>query len=291
MKKEKTSWRVHLFFILFGLICLIPFLIVISSSLSSEENLIKNGFGILPTEIDFSAYKYIFATPKVIFNAYKITIFVTFAGTFLSLAVMSLTAYALCRKQFVFRKFLTWYIYIPTLFSGGLTSSYIINTKYLGMANNIWVLILPGLVGVFEIFMIRTFFQQLPESLYEATKIDGGSEYTIFFRIVLPLSKPVLATVGFLGALTRWNSWYEAMIYIRKDELVTLQYLLQRMMMNIQDLLAQMQHTATGINIKEIPGENLRMAMLVVAIGPMMCFFPFFQKYFTTGMTVGSVKG
>ena len=139
--------------------------------------------------------------------------------------------------------------------------------------------------------MLRTFFKQLPESLFEAAKIDGASEYTIFFKIALSLSKPVIATVAFLSALNKWNEWYNAMLYIRNDNLVPLQYLLQRMMMNIQSILNTMQNMPVSVNPSDLPGENLRMAMLVIAIGPMMLFFPFFQKYFVKGMTVGAVKG
>ena len=158
------------------------------------------------------------------------------------------------------------------------------------MTDNIWVMILPGLVNVFHVFMIRTFFKQLPEALFDAAKVDGASEIRICFSIALRLSKPVLASV-FLGALGRWNEWYNARLYIRSEEKYPLQYLLQRIMMNIQELLKAMEHVPQSVNLSDIPGENLRMALLVVCIGPVMLFFPFFQKYFTKGMTVGAVKG
>ncbi|MBQ8232214.1 MAG: carbohydrate ABC transporter permease [Lachnospiraceae bacterium] len=290
-KAEKTSWLVHIFFILFGLVCLIPFITVISISLTNEIELANNGFSIFPGKADLTAYRYLLENPKIVIDAYKITIFITVVGTFLSTLLVSMAAYSLSRKRFILRKVLNWYLFIPTLFGGGLAASYVINTQYLHLNDNIWVLILPGLIGVFNVFMIRTFFQQLPESLFEATKMDGGSEYTVYFRIAMPLSKPVLATVAFLDALERWNSWYNAMLYIRNKELVPLQYLLQKMMREVSSILSEMDNMPSGIDIKELPGENLRMAMLVVSIGPMMCFFPFFQKYFVKGMTVGSVKG
>ena len=290
-KAEKTSWLVQIFFILFGLVCLIPFITVISISLTNEIELANNGFSIFPGKADLTAYRYLLENPKIVIDAYKITIFITVVGTFLSTLLVSMAAYSLSRKRFILRKVLNWYLFIPTLFGGGLAASYVINTQYLHLNDNIWVLILPGLIGVFNVFMIRTFFQQLPESLFEATKMDGGSEYTVYFRIAMPLSKPVLATVAFLDALERWNSWYNAMLYIRNKELVPLQYLLQKMMREVSSILSEMDNMPSGIDIKELPGENLRMAMLVVSIGPMMCFFPFFQKYFVKGMTVGSVKG
>lgn len=290
-KREKTSVWVHLFFILFGIICIVPFMIVLSASFSGETDLAVNGFPVWPRKWDITAYAYLFKNPKMIINAYAVTVFITATGTFLGVLFMSMSAYCLARSNFRYTKLLTFFIFFPTLFSGGLVPSYIINTQYLHLTNKLAALILPTLINVFHIIMLRTFFRQLPESLFEAAKMDGASEYKIFFRIALPLSKPVIATVAFLGALVKWNEWYNAMLYIRKDELVPLQYMLQRMMMNLQSLLEAMQYAPSMVNIQDIPGENLRMAMLVVAIGPMMLFFPFFQKYFTRGMTVGAVKG
>ena len=291
MEKEKTSIWVHLFFIIFGLICIVPFLVVISASFSNETDLAVYGFKVLPKRWDITAYAYLFKNPATIINAYAVTIFITAVGTFLGVLFMSMAAYCLARSNFRFKRALTFFIFFPTLFSGGLVPSYIINTQYLHLTNNLLALILPTLINVFHIIMLRTFFKQLPESLFEAAKMDGASEYVIFFKIALSLSKPVVATVAFLGALTKWNEWYNAMLYIRKDELVPLQYMLQRMMLNIQSLLDAMDQAPAMVDIHDLPGENLRMAMLVVAIGPMMMFFPFFQKYFTRGMTVGAVKG
>ncbi|WP_312370183.1 carbohydrate ABC transporter permease [Lachnoclostridium sp.] len=290
-KKDATSIWVHLFFILFGVLCIVPFMIIISASLSGEMDLAMNGFSILPRKVDFTAYAYLFKNPKIIINSYVVTIIITVVGTFLGVLFMSMAAYCLARSNFRFKKALTFFIFFPTLFSGGLVPSYIINTQYLHLTNTLWALILPTLINVFHVIMLRTFFKQLPEALFEAAKIDGASEYHIFFKIALKLSKPVIATVAFLSALSKWNEWYNAMLYIRKDELVPLQYLLQRMMMNIRALLDAMQNAPVMVNIHDLPGENLRMAMLVVAIGPMLFIFPFFQKYFTKGMTVGAVKG
>lgn len=289
--KSKTSPLVHLFFIVFGLICIIPFMIVISASLSSETDLAINGFSVLPSKIDFTAYQFLFKNPETIVNAYFVTIVITVIGTFLGVFFMSMAAYCLARNTFRYKSLLTFYIFFPTLFSGGMVPSYIINTQYLHLTDTLMAMILPCLINVFHIIMLRTFFRQLPVALYEAATIDGASEYHIFFKIVLPLSKPVIATVAFLSALAKWNEWYNAMLYIRDDSLVPLQYMLQRMMMNLRALLDAMQNVPTSVNIQDLPGENLRMAMLVIAIGPMLLVFPFFQKYFTKGMTVGAVKG
>lgn len=290
-KKERTSPAIHIFFIIFGLICIIPFMIVVSASFSGELDLALNGFSVWPREWDFTAYAYLFKNPSTIVNAYIVTITITMVGTALGILFMCMVAYCLANRNFRYRSLLTFFVFFPTLFSGGMVSSYIINTQYLHLTDTLMALILPSLINIFHVIMIRTFFAQLPVSLFEAAKMDGGSEYTIFFKIALPLSKPVIATVGFLGALGRWNEWYNAMLYIRDEKLVPLQYMLQRMMMNIQVLLDSMEHAPANIDITDLPGENLRMAMLVVSIGPMMCFFPFFQKYFTKGMTIGAVKG
>lgn len=290
-KKEKTSIWVHLFFIIFAFLCIVPFLIIISASLSGETDLALNGFSVLPRKVDFTAYAYLFKNPEIIINSYAVTILITVIGTFLAVMFMSMAAFCLARSNFRFKGLLTFFIFFPTLFSGGLVPSYIINTQYLHLTDRLAALVLPSLINVFHIIMLRTFFKQLPEALFEAAKIDGASEYHIFFKLVLPLSKPVIATVAFLSALAKWNEWYNAMLYIRDDKLVPLQYLLQRMMMNLRALLDAMQNAPAMVNIQDLPGENLRMAMLVVAIGPMLLIFPLFQKYFVRGMTVGAVKG
>lgn len=290
---KNTSIFVHIFFIVYGMACLIPFLIVVSASLTNEMDLVENGYSILPRAIDFQAYQYLFAAPKTILNAYKVTFIVTISGTFISLVVVSMLAYGLARRVgTLMGKVLTYYIYLPCLFGGGLTASYIINSRYLHLTDNLLVLILPGCVGVFNVFMIRTFITQQPLSLFEAAKMDGASEFLIYYRIALPLAKPALATVGFNVALGNWNSWYNSMIYIRDDDKVTLQHLLQRMMMSLSDILRELKSgMGSAVTLADLPSENLRMAMLVVAIGPMMFLFPFFQKYFVKGMVVGAVKG
>lgn len=291
-KKEKTSFAVCFFFCVFGIMCLIPFLMVISASISNDYDLFLYGYRIVPKKIDFTAYKLLFENPALILNAYKVTIYTTVSSTVLSMIVMSMAAYALARKSgTTLGVVLTYFIYFPSLFSGGLVPSYIINTQYLHLTDNLAVLIFPSLVAAFNIFMIRTFIQQQPISLIEAAKIDGASEFVVYLKVAMPLAKPVLATVAFNIALSHWNQWYNSMIYIRSSNKVTLQHLLQRMLMNYQTILTQIERGIPGARIDELPGESLRMAMLVAAIGPMMLLFPFFQKYFVKGMVVGAVKG
>lgn len=292
-KKYSTSIGIVIFFVLFSIICIVPIIYIISASFSNEQDLVEYGFTLFPKSFSSMAYLYLFSNIQVIIDAYAVTAVITVVGTLLSIIVMFMTAYTLSRPQYKYKTVLTVFIFFPALFSGGLVPSYIINTQYLHLRDNLLVLILPGLVNIFNIFMMRTFIQQLPQSLFEATKIDGGSEFLICFKIALPLSKPVLATVAFLGALGRWNEWYSCMLYIRNDRLNTLQYLLQRMMMNIEALSQNMANRPAGMvmELGKLPGESFRFAVVFVAMGPMLLAFPFFQKYFTKGMVLGAVKG
>ncbi len=296
MKKSSNQFKepliLHVIAIILSIIFLIPFLMVISASFSREIDITLHGFRLIPLQVDLTAYRYVFNNPQLIFNAYRVTIIVTVIGTALSVLMMSMCSYVISRKNFKFKKILSFYIFFTMLFSGGLAPSYILITQYLNMRNTIWVLFVPGLVNAFHIIMLRTFFQKTPDSLYESAKIDGASEYRILFSIAYPLSIPALATIGFLGAMARWNDWFTALLYIGKDELLPLQYLLYRIQTNIQFLLSAMEHAPNlDIDIRQIPGQNLRMAMVVVTSGPMLVVFPFFQKYFVRGLTVGSVKG
>ena len=291
INQSSTPLGIHIFFIIVIMLTVIPLMTVVTVSLTNVEDLAREGFSIFPKKIDTSAYAYLFANPKQINQSYITTIFITVVGTAMSVLIMAMVAYAMARPQYILRNKLAFFIFFPTLFSGGMVSTYIIYTQVYKLTDSIWALILPGLVNPFHVFMIRTFFKELPNELYDAAEVDGAGEMRICFSIAMRLSKPVLATVAFLGALGRWNEWYNAMLYIRSEDKYPLQYLLQRMMMNIQELIAHMDMIPGGVDISSIPGENLRMALLVVCIGPMMFLFPFFQKYFVKGMTVGSVKG
>jgi putative aldouronate transport system permease protein len=202
-------------------------------------------------------------------------------------------AYALSRVDFKFRRQITFYLFFTMLFSGGLVPSYILVTRYLHLKDNILSLILPGLVNVFFIFMLRTFFQSLPFSIIESCVMDGAGEFRIFAQIIIPLSKPALATVGLMIMLNYWNEWFSALLYINKNELRPLQYLLQQMLLQVEALTREISEGsgATMLDPTKVPTETTRMAMAVIATGPMLLVFPFFQKYFVKGLTVGSVKG
>ena len=291
IRNDYTPPIFHICLIICSLLFILPFVIVISASLTEDSVLAWEGFSLFIPAFDTLAYRYLFTNPRIVINAYNVTIFITIVGTFIGVLVMSMVAYCLSRAHRTIKRVMSFYIYFPALFSGGLVSSYIINTRYLNLKDSVWALILPGLINIYFVMMLRTFFRQIPDSIFESAKIDGASEYRLYFTMLLPLSTPVLATVAFLNALNKWNEWYNAMLYISVDRLMPLQYLLQRMMMNLQVLRLAMEKVPMMVDVDTIPGENLRMAMLVVSIGPMLVFFPFFQRYFARGMTVGSIKG
>lgn len=292
MKKISVSKIIlHLVLILLSLTFIVPFIYVISISFTQESALL-DGYKLIPKQFSTEAYKYVFANPQKILNAYKTTIIESGLGTFLSLMIMSMLAYPLSRKEYKFRNQISMFVYFTTLFSGGMVPSYILITQYLNMGNTIWVYIIPPIVNAFHVIVIRTFFQGLPEALTESARIDGCSEIRTLFRIVLPLSKPVLATVGLMTLLTRWNEWNACLLYIRDENLYTLQYLLQRILREADFVAKMAQQMPNGIKIGEnLPSDSMRFALCVVAAGPMLVVFPFFQKYFARGLTVGAVKG
>lgn len=291
-KRNVQMIFIHMVFVFVCLLCLIPFITVITISITSEQHLNNYGYSIFPRMIDFTAYKYIFKNPMQIINAYKVSVIVTTVGTFTGVLIMSMTAYCLARKNFLLRKQFMFYIFFTMLFSGGMVPSYILITQYLKLGDTFSVLILPSLVNVFHIILLRTFLQKLPSSLFESAKLDGASEFMIYFKIALPLSTPSLATVALLSSLGRWNDWYTPLLYIRDDSLNPLQYMLYKMMADLQFITNNLQNIPENmLNTHLLPSESARMAMCVLAAGPMMFIFPFFQKYFVKGLVVGSVKG
>ncbi len=275
------------------LLCLgifIPFWILVSVSFSSEADISYYGYRLIPKNFDLSAYQYVFKHPATILNAYKVTAIFSTAGTVLSVVMVSLFAYPLSRSIFKIRNKLSMFIYFTTMFGGGLVPMYILITQYLHLDNTIWVYIIPGAFSVWSAFVMRTFFMGIPGEIIESAYMDGASEFTILFRIVYPLSTPVLATMALGGFLGKWNDWNTSMLYIDDSKLYSLQYMLQRIIQNIT-LLQNNESAAQFADDMKIPAETVRMAMAVVVAGPVLFIFPFFQKYFTKGMVLGSVKG
>lgn len=279
-----------LFVILVGLV-VFPLLLVIAVSLSSEADIAQYGYRLIPKSIDLSAYKFVMKNPATILNAYKVTAIFSFSSMVLSVLLMGMMAYVLSKRDLPGKNAMSFFLYFPMLFSGGLVPTYILITQYLHMTDTIWVYIIPGLISAWYTFMMRTFFTGIPYEITEAAVMDGSSEYGIFFRIILPLSKPVLATVALFVFLGKWNDWNTSMLYINDTKLFSLQYMLQRILKNIELLQMETNNINLLVEISKIPTETVRMAMAIVVAGPVLVIFPFFQKYFVKGLTVGSVKG
>jgi len=238
--KKKPQILLHCIGIIYAAVCIIPFLVVISASFTHPFELSQKGYGLMPETIDLTAYNAIFKKPEIIVRSYGVTIFVTCATVLFGLLLMSMAAFSLSRSNCVFRRLLAFYFFFTMLFSGGLVPSYIWITQYLKLKDTIWVMILPSLVNVFYIFMIRTFFQKLPHSLFESAKIEGASEFKIYRHIAMPLSLPVLATVAFFTTMAKWNDWTTGLYYLNNRKLFPLQYLLYIIQKDMQSLLLAM---------------------------------------------------
>ncbi len=300
--KQRYKVAIHIFFILMCLLYVLPLLLVISISFSSEASITANssGYSLIPKEFSTEAYKLAFKNPDSMISAYWITASQAVLGTVLSCIVAGMVAYPLSRTSFAYKGPITFLIFFTMLFGGGMIPTYIIYTNWYHLLDTYWVYILPGLAGgAWNTLVIRTFFKGLPESLFESAKIDGARELTIFFRIAVPLSTPVFATIGFMTLVGKWNDWNTSLIYIRSSNLYTLQYLLQRILNEtafLKSLMASPEMAAMAASVgadsaAEMPAETLKYALCVIAAGPMLVVFPFFQKYFASGLTVGAVKG
>ena len=290
MKKNRGQIILHAIFLLMVLVYIIPFVLVISVSLTDENALITDGYRLIPSVFSTNAYKMIFRDSTQLINSYRTTIIFTVVSTALAVLVMGVMAYPMSRPNYRHNRFVSLFVLFTMLFSAGMVPSYLLIVKYLHWDDTMWVYIVPGLVSAYNLIVIRTNYKNLPNEMIEAAKIDGAGELRICFRIVMPLSKPVLASIGFLFLVGKWNNWQTSMLYIRKPELYSLQYMLQRILQEVQYMkqLADMGQLESGA---VFPTESFRYAMAVVAAGPVLCVFPFFQKYFAKGMTLGGVKG
>ena len=277
-------------FILLAIACVFPLLLVVSAAFTDETSLAIEGYKLWPSKFSLEAFSYIFQSPKQILMSYGVTIFVTVAGTIGGLLVTSMLAYVIARKDFKFSRVLSFLIFFTLLFNGGMVPSYIMISRYYHLKDTILALILPYIVIPWHVFLMKGFFADIPMSLIDAAKIDGASELCVFFKIITPVSKPAFATIGLLTAFTYWNDWWLSMLYIDDAKLTSLQYYLYRIMNNIQFLATSMQAGNISIDIGKLPNETARMALCLLAAGPMLVIFPFFQKYFVKGLTVGAVK-
>ncbi|WP_054955541.1 carbohydrate ABC transporter permease [Paenibacillus dakarensis] len=284
----------HLLIGLFSFACVYPFLFVVVISFTDETVLATNGYSIFPEKWSVDAYTYIFKTGDQLLRSYGVTIFITLVGTLLSISIVSLYAYALSRNYFAYKGIFSFLAFFTMLFGGGLVPSYIVVSQVLHLKDTVWALILPMSVGAFSILIMRTFFKTMvPDAIVESGKIDGASEFRVFFNLVLPISLPGLATIGLFSALGYWNDWFNALLYIDDARLLPLQSLLMKVETNIQFIL-QNSTSVSGSDrsmiARSLPAETTRMAMVVLATVPIIFAYPFFQRYFVQGLTIGAVK-
>lgn len=273
---------------LFCVYCLYPFAIILGSSFETESNFAVHGFPIIPKDFTLKAYQMVLGDSQI-FKAYGVTIFTTIVGTLVSMFLTITMAYPLSLKKVKFRNVITFFVYFTMLFGGGLVPTYLLVSKTLNMKNNIFVLIIPVAFGAWNMFLMRNFFNGIPGELAESAYMDGANDFQILAKIILPVSVPGIATISLFYALGYWNQWFNAMLYIEESNLFPLQYLLMRMLRNVE-AMREMART-TGVSMGEIPTNSLRMATTVVAIGPIVLLYPYVQKFFTSGLTVGAIKG
>lgn len=282
-------------FIVLALCCFIPFVFVVIISFTDQSAIIRNGYQFWPEKWTVSAYVTLFQTSASILNAVLVSVVVTAGGTFIGVLLNALMGYTLSRKNFCFRKIYTYLIFIPMLFTGGLTASFLVNTQLLGLRNSIWALILPQACNSMYIIVFRTYFTSaVPESLIESARIDGASQLHIFLRVVLPISLPAMATIGLFLAFGYWNDWQSAQLYVAaRQNLWPIQYVMMRIENDIMFLannpyLSDVTMAAMRANL---PEDGIRMALVTLTVTPIALIYPFFQKYFVSGLTVGAVKG
>ena len=290
-----TNVLFNILFLVLALMCFLPIIFIFIISITKNDVLRTQGYQLYVTAetASFDAYTFLWNHKHVLLNALVVSVKVTVIGTVLGVMLTCLMGYVLSRKEHKLNGFLTMLVFIPMVFGGGLASSYVVNTQILGLRDNLWVLILPLAVSSFNVTIARTFFRTtVPDSIIESAKIDGASQWTVFFRIVLPISKPVLATIALFLAFGYWNDWYQSMLYINDSSLKSLQATLDSMQKSLEYLTKNPSAGMTSADLKKaMPEEAVRMAIAFVVAVPIACVYPFFQKYFISGLTVGAVKG
>jgi ABC-type sugar transport system, permease component len=294
LKNENRGWSIaaHISMILYTVMVIIPFILLISASLTDQKAIYANGFSFWPSKFSMAAYEYILSADSGILRAYGVSFFVTVVGTALSLIITALLAYPLSRSIMPHRTFWMFIIVFTMLFHGGMVPSYLVWTQLIHIKNTIWALIIPGfLMNGFNVLLMRTFFRNtIPGELIESAEMDGASEFRILRSIVVPLSTPVLATIGLMQSILYWNDWQNGKIYITKPELFSVQNLLNRIMEDIQFLKTNMP-AGSAAAMANLPSESARMAIAVIGVLPILLAYPFFQKYLVKGIMIGAIKG
>ena len=275
---------------LFSIACVLPFWLIIASSFSEESAILRSGFTLWPTRFSTYSYELLFRAPEQMIGAYAVTIGLAVVGTLIGLFVVAMTGYALQRQDFPFRNGIMFYIYFTSLFSAGLVPFYLLMTQTLNLRDSYFAILLPLLMSPWLIVLMKNFVKSIPHAITESGKIDGANDFKIFYALILPSLKPALATIGLFLALGYWNEWYYSSLFLTSQvKYRPLQYHLY----NVINKVASLKNSVAGSNvvIEDLPGETLKMATAVVATGPIILLYPFVQKYFVAGLTVGAVKG
>jgi len=294
MISRPADCALNVFFILWVALCIIPLLLVVGISLSSEMSILTTGYRIIPTEFSAHAYEYLIEKGSMITRALVVSIYSTVCGTITSVIVTTLFAYPLSRKYFKYRNIFSFIVFFTMIFSGGTVANYMVKTQIMGLKDNYLVYIIPNLISAWNVILLRTFItSSVPDDLAEAAKIDGASEWTTFTKIVIPLSKPGIATIALFNAINLWNDWYTPSLYIKNKSMYNLQYLTYSMLADLTFLKNNMGLLGGNMAaiIADMPTEGIRMAVCTVTILPIVVAYPFFQKYFVKGLTIGAVKG
>ena len=291
--KPTTNVLFNILFAVLSFICIFPFFFVLMISISSEASIRTNGYALIPSEFSLAAYEFLWNERDMIFQSLLVSIVVTVLGTVIGVILTTMMGYVLSRRQFKLRGFLQWVVFIPMIFTGGMVANYVVVANILHLNDTIWCLVLPLAVSSWNVTISKTFFRQtIPDSIIESAKIDGASQLTIFARIVVPISKPVFATIALFLTFSYWNDWLQASLYITKDSLRALQPLLNTLMGQLTYLA---NNPTAGLSLQQyrasMPSESVRMAIATIIVVPIACAYPFFQKYFISGLTVGAVKG
>ncbi len=274
---------------IFAVFCVLPFYLIIVASFTEEDSLIRNGYPLFFRKLSIESYKLCLKNPVSILTAYANTIGVTVVGTFLAVMMATMTGYVLSRKDFPWRNKFSFFFFFTTLFSGGIVPWYIMCVRYLNFKNNYLGLIVPLLFSVWNMIIAKTFMNSIPAAITESAKIDGANDIKIFVKLILPLTKPLLATLSLFSALNYWNDWYNCMLFMTEENKFNLQYYLQRTLGSAEAL--KMVAEKSGIALQSVPLESMKMAMTLIATGPIVLLYPFVQRYFVKGLTIGAVKG
>lgn len=290
--KKPTNVLFNIVFLVLALCCIFPLLFVFSISITSEESLRANGYQIIPQELSGSAYEFLWNEKTAILRATFMSVLVTVLGTLIAVMLVTTMGYVISRRSFKLKAIYKWIVFIPMVFNGGMFAGYVVVANVLNLRNTIWALIFPLACSSFSVTIAKTFFRTtIPDSIVESAKIDGAGQFRIFSQIVLPISKPIMATIGMFAAFGYWNDWFQASLYIDQKTLQTLQSMLNNIQKNIEYIA---NNPYGGLSLEQykssMPTESVRMAIAIIIIVPIACTYPFFQKYFISGLTIGSVK-